>query len=94
MLLCRRCKADLRGTSFGLPELDQDKLLASAPGARTWASPFFPFLANRRLSMGFFFVAIIFPVLAYRGFIWVSVQAFSFLVLQRTSDTLGIFFYG
>ena len=30
----RRSQADLRGTSFGLPLLDQDRLLTVAPGAR------------------------------------------------------------
>ena len=46
VLICGRSQADLRGTSFGLRELVQDRLLASAPGARAGATPFWPFLAN------------------------------------------------
>ena len=46
LLICGRSQADLRGTSFGLQELVQDRLLASALGARAWATPFCPFLAN------------------------------------------------
>ena len=46
MQTCRRSQADLRGTSIGLPSLDQDRLLASAPGGRAWTPPFFPFLAK------------------------------------------------
>ena len=95
MLLCRRSQADLHGTSFGLPELEQDRLLASAPGARAWATPFCPFLAKTGDSRwDFFFVAIIFSVSAYRRFIWVSVQASNFLVLLRTSERLGNFSIG
>ena len=84
----------LRGTSLGLAGLDQDRLLASAPGACAWATPFRPFLAKTGGSRGVFvFIAIIFPVRAYRRFIWVSVQASIFLVLLRTSERLGSFFY-
>ena len=88
MLLCRRNQADLRGTSFGFPELDQDRLLASAPRGRAWATPFRPFPAKTGGSRWDFFCREIFRVPAYRRLIWVSVQAFKFLVL-RTSERTG-----
>ena len=92
VLSCGRSQADLRGTSFGLRDLVEDRLLASAPGARAWATPFCRVLANTGGTRWFFFVAIIFPVQAYRRFVWVSVQASIFLVQLHRSERLGIFF--
>ena len=79
-----------RLTKIGLPP----RLPESVPGCPgPWATPFCPFLAKTGGSRWRFFVAIIFPVQAYRRFIWVSVQASIFLVLLRSSERLRIFSY-
>ena len=93
MQIGRRRQADLRGTSFGLPALDQDRLLASTAGARAWAPLFCTFLAALD---GIVFVAttFFFLVQAYRRIVWVSVQASIFLVLLRMSERLGTFSTG
>ena len=56
-----------------------------------WPLRFAPSSRTQAVLDGIFFVAIIFPVHAYR-FIWVSVQASIFLVIIRASERLGIFF--
>ena len=67
----------------GLPP----RLPESVPGCPgPGATPFCPFLAETGGSRWIFFVAIIFPVPAYRRLIWVSLQASDFLVLLRTSE--------
>ena len=91
VLICGRSQADLHGTlDYGswskvgfwsrLPE-PVPRPIRVAPSLRKQAA-----------LNGIFLVAIIFPVAAYRRFIWVSVQASMFLVLLHTSERLGIFF--
>ena len=60
-----------RWTKIGLPS----RLPESVPGyPGPWATTFCPFLAKTGGSRWDFFVTIIFPVPAYRRFIWVSEQ--------------------
>ena len=77
-----RSSRDVIGTTGAGPR----GLLASAPRARAWDTPFCPFLAITGGSRWDFGRHCFFPVRAYRRFIWVSVQASIFLVLLHRSE--------